>query len=62
MNPLSGTELITEAYSVLSTLHNTMKAGDYGYRSLAIMIYVIKKKSLIKIPIIAVIIKWLIDQ
>ena len=35
MNPLSGTELSTEAYSALFTLHNTMKAGDYADRSIA---------------------------
>jgi hypothetical protein len=45
MNPLSGTELSTEAYSVLFTLHNTMKGSDYGYKSLAIMIYVSKKNT-----------------
>ena len=45
MNPLSGTELSTEAYSVLYTRHNTMKAGDYGYRSLATIIYVNKKNT-----------------
>jgi hypothetical protein len=62
MNQLSVNILNTEAYSAVFTLHNTMEAGDYGYRSLAIMIYISKKEYLIKIPIIAVIIKWLIDQ
>jgi hypothetical protein len=57
MNPLSGTEISTETYSVLFTLNNTMKAGYYGYRSLAIMNYVSKKEYLIIIPIITVIIK-----
>ena len=57
MNPLSGTELSTEAYSALFTLHNTMKAGDYVYRSIANIIYISKKEYLIKIPINSVIIK-----
>ena len=45
MNPLSGNEISTESYSVLYTRHNTMKAGEYWYRSLTIMIYVSKKNT-----------------
>ena len=57
MNPLSGTELSTEAYSALFTLHNTTKASDYVYRSIANIIYISKKEYLIKIPTNEVIIK-----
>ena len=45
MNPLSGTELSTEAYSALFTPHCTIGMDDNADRSLAIMIYVSRKNT-----------------
>ena len=64
MNPLSGIELGTEAYSALFVLHYMMKADDYEVRSITNMIYCsIKSKStsIIKISIFAGIIKRRLD-
>ncbi len=52
MNPLSGTELSTEAYSALVTLHNTINAGETADRSIpdanyASIEYLSIKKSLL---------------